>query len=133
MTFISQPMGDHVEKEPVREGTYTLRIANYKIFNRDDGTPRSVMIMHDIDGEPDAKPVMNFLALVQPEDDEDKKYWKLAFMKGYMKKFGLDYQASGLDPDTWMGAAADINLVQTYLDDGSLVNQFADREISPVT
>jgi len=133
MTFIQQPMDDHKEREPVQEATYTLRIGNYKVMYRDDGTAKSLMVIHEIDGEPDAKPVMEFVNLVLPEDSEHSKYWKLAYMKGYMKKFGIDYEATGLDPDTWTGATADINLVQTYLIDGSLVNQFAEREITPVT
>jgi hypothetical protein len=136
MPFIEQPMGDHVEKEVVPEGKYTLRIYNYKVFYEEDQTtPKSIMIMHEIDGEPDAKPVMFFMNLVRPQDNENTRHWKLAFQKGYLKRFGLDFTNSGFDPDEWMGATAEVNLVQAARDNegNEIVNEFADREIAPVT
>lgn len=133
MTFISQPMDDHQEREAVPSGKYTLRINNWKLKQREDGVDKGILVIMEIDGEPDAKAVMFNFNLVLPDDDDNKRYWKLAFQKGFMKKFGLTWDSSGFDPDDWLGATSDLNLDQVTLDDGSVVNQIADGEIRPVT
>jgi hypothetical protein len=134
MTFISQPMTDHKEKEAVPEGRYTLRIADYKVRYLDNGQPKNIMVVMEIDGELDAKPVMFFYNLTTPDMDPDKKYWYLAFQKGFLRKFGLEWSDEGVDPDDWLGATAEMNLIQeTDERTGEVRNAPADREIPPVT
>jgi len=131
MTFIGQPMTDHREKEPVPSGKYIIRIKNYKTMEKQDGTISSVAIFHEVDGEPDAAEVTYFLNLVQPEDDDKKKYWKLAYQKGYFRTFGLEWSDEGFDPESWYGAEAEVSLEKQYNEKlGKEVNTF---EVNPVT
>lgn len=134
MPFISQPMTDHAEKEPVPGGKYLLRIKNYKVLEDDSGNPTSILIFHEVDGEPDAADVVHFFGLVRPDDDDNKKYWKLAFQKGYLKMFGLEWTDSGYDPESWLGAESEVELEQEFDERRQkTVNRFAEGTPPPLT
>lgn len=130
MTFIQQPMSEHTEKEPIPDGRYTLRIKNYKVREREDGVPKGILFFHEVDGEPDAKDVVFNMNLILPEDDADKKYWKLAFQKGYLRLFKAEWSNKGFDPDELIGQEAEVDLHQETTPQGDIVNRF---DVSPVT
>lgn len=130
MTFISQPMDDHKEKELVPEGRYLVRVRDYKIKEREDGVMKSILVFHEIDGEPDAKDVVFNINLVLPEDDTDRKYWKLAFQKGYLRLFDVDWSSNGFDPNDLIGKEAEVDIFQETTPKGDVANRF---DVNPLT
>jgi hypothetical protein len=91
---------------------------------------KSLLVFHEIDGEPDAKDIVFNINLVLPEDDSDKKYWKLAFQKGYLKLFGVDWSNNGFDPSDLIGREAEVDVFQEVTPKGDTVNRF---DVNPVT
>ena len=109
MGFIEMPLEDAVSKEVVPEGTYELVI--------EDAQPpkegkTSVMVRLSVVDEPNAKSIFHHIGLIQSDDDEEKRNYKLIFANAFLDAFSIPHEGSGFNTDDMFGATGKVHLTQ---------------------
>lgn len=118
-TFIDLPMDIEDISEPKAgpEGTYTLVVRDVQERTNEAGQLKGLLVIHDVVSGPvgvnpdDVASVLHNISIPLPEDDQEKVKNKLLFLKRYLAVFNIPMSGSKLDPISFVGKQATVNLV----------------------
>lgn len=105
MSFVELPgINDVHEPKPVQEGNnYDLCIIDAKMTEKDG--KNSLRFIMEIEGEPEAANVFNYVGLIQEDDDDADKKTKLLFAKRFFHQFAINVD-NGIEIEQCVGARA---------------------------
>lgn len=112
MSFIEMAMDEIKEATVVPEGTYDLRIkrADIKPSKNKPGAINVVVIL-EIDGEPDAENIFHYISLPNSDDEEKSKNFKALQMKRFLHWFKIPFDSNGFSLEDFAGATARLPLL----------------------
>lgn len=107
MGFIEMAMDEIKEATVVPEGTYDLRIkrADPKPSKKNPDATNIVVIL-EIDGEPDAEDIFHYIALPHPSDEDKSRNFKGLQMKRFLHWFKIPFDSNGFSVEDFPGATA---------------------------
>ena len=115
MSFITLAgLGDATEKKVAPEGEYDLCIINAKM-NEKEGK-HSIMVVIEVEGEPDVANVFNYIGL--PGEDDDQAEFKLLLAKRFFHQFGIEMD-NGVELEQFVGSRSRGKLTQSEYPEGS--------------
>ncbi len=126
MPYIEQQLDTASEEEVVPEGRYDLRCEDCRDYEK-DGKKMLIVDVSVVNPPPeikDAAKIAHFISLAGPDDDEDKKKFKLRFQKRFFHAFGVAHEGGGFNSDDIPGSTASNMLVKqrTLEGEGRVVN-----------
>jgi len=108
MSFITLTgLEDAHEPKVAPEAEYELCIINAKM-NEKEGS-HTIMVVIEIEGEPDFGNVFHYVAL--PGEDDDNAEFKLLMAKRFFTQFGIDMDG-GVELEQFVGSRAKGRLIQ---------------------
>jgi len=111
MSFIDLGIDPNEVDKLVPEGSYELVVSDLKESKIDDGTLKGLLVIHEIQGHPEAANVLHNISFPLPGDDDEKKLNKIRFMKRYLQLFNIPCAGGRLDPMDFIGKRAECFLV----------------------
>lgn len=115
MSFIELTgLDDATEKKVAAEGEYELCIINAKMTEKDG--KHSIMVVLEVEGEPDIANVFNYIGL--PGEDDDQAEFKLLLAKRFFSQFSIDMN-NGVDLEQFVGSRSLGKLTQEEYPEGS--------------
>lgn len=129
-TFIDLPMDIESITEPKAgpEGTYGLIVTQVNEKQDENGGLKGLSIIHEVSTAPvgvdpsEVSNVFHFISIPQQSDDQEKVKNKLLFLKRYLAVFGIPMNGSKLDPNSFIGKTASVQLtVDEY--QGNITNK----------
>lgn len=117
MPFINANLNDAVESEAVPEGTYEVRNHSADIRQSKKGGKDMIVVTSVIeDGEyPHAAPIMTYLSLPHPDDEERSANFKLLQLRRFCEVFDIPFEDNGFDSDDIAGTTAEIAIAQDMI------------------
>lgn len=111
MSFIDLGMDPNDIDQLVPEGSYELVVADVKEKKDDNGNLTGLLVIHEIQGHPEAANVLHNISLPTPNDDPEKQLNKIRFMKRYLNQFNISAAGGRLDVAQFMGKRATCFLI----------------------
>ena len=127
MTFIDMP-GLEDAKEPVAvpEGKYDLCIIDAKLTEKEG--KKSVRLIMEIEGEPEAGNVFHYVGLPAEDDDADKRKTKMLFARRFFNQFNINTDG-GFEMEQLVGSRASAAMILQEEYEGDLRNSLKTNKL----
>lgn len=120
MTFIDMPgLEDAKEPVAVAEGKYDLCVIQADLTEKEG--KRSVRLIIEIEGEPEAGNIFHYIGLPHEDDDGDKRKTKMLFASRFFNQFKINTD-KGFEMEQLVGSRASAAMVVQEEYEGDLRN-----------
>jgi hypothetical protein len=124
MPFISVPLDDAKEAEPVPEGEYDLRIVKAEDGPSKKGNAMTtVYIKVEDSAYPNAALVRHWITYPDRDTPADQRQMRLLDIKRFLTCFGVAQESNGFNSDDLLGSVGRSFLYQEEADDGNVYNR----------
>ena len=124
MPFISVPLDDAKEAEPVPEGEYDLRIVKAEDGESKKGNAMTtVYIKIEDSAYPNAALLRHWITYPDKDTPADQRQMRLLDIKRFLTCFGVAMEGNGFNSDDLLGASGRSFLYQEEGDDGNVYNR----------
>ena len=122
MPFVEAAL-DVQEREVVAEGEYDLRCGNVDHTRQEDENNPRIVVIVNIEGNPDAAPIWHTLWLSNKNSDPERRADNDRANRRFMEVFNIPYEATGFNSDDIPGSVGKCLVVQQEGDDKVIRNK----------